>query len=253
MFSEIGVHESGAAKCLRCNKRIEPDEVRVWSPAFSEWMEPFSYHLRCAVDADPSEALELLRGYEETLADKSALIALAEAALAERERENALRAKGPVDVSKLPRARVYLAGSAASNMSTIEEMQRLAPELRWPSALRLYRFVVVRTGEALPPEDVDEPYVATVFAVYGDARVVANQKQKLADWKAQGFGAPVLWVFARGAATAATDAEITKLREVLDAAGFVGDEARVCSTRVVDRAALDALVAAIDESTGLGR
>lgn len=253
MFNKIGVIDESGAKCVRCNKRVEAGEVAMWSPGYSEWGSVFAYHLRCAIDEDPNEAAALLGSYKKKLADKAALIELAQARLAERDAERARREKPPLDVSMLPRARVYLAGSAMTAFGTMDDLSSLSAELRWPSPLRNYQFVVVRTGEALPADDPEAPYVAAVFAVFSDARVVANQKQKLADWRALGLPTPVLWVFSRGASVTPTDAEITKLREVLDGAGFVGDEARVACARKVDRAALDALVAAIDESTGLAR
>jgi hypothetical protein len=256
MFESIGPGRSGVAKCVRCRQRIELDEVRARAGAYADdgALISVSFHLRCAIDADPESALRLLRAYRPRFADKAAMILLAEQREREAaaERERAAKAP-PIDPALLPRARVYIAGSAISAMGTVDDLLALARHYRWPSTLRAYELVVVRTGEELPPHEPDAPYVGAVFALFADARIVANQKQKLADWKAAGLRTPVLWLFSRGVKDTVSDAEITRAREALDGAGFVGDEARVCVTRKVDRAALDALVAALDESTGATR
>jgi hypothetical protein len=242
-------------KCQRCGAVFTVGDLRVHSRPDLEEDHPFveNYHLLCALEVDPETLREVLprkRGKVSEYADLEPLIA---DAIAERERERRLRAE-PAKSPATPRpvVRVLIAGSAFSSggVGPSHELEALSRERVWSSPLRDYEFVVVRTGESILVDDPARPYVGGVFAAYADAKVLANQRQKLALWQSQGLPTPVLWIFARGEAKTVTDEQVTALREQLDEAGYFGDDALVRTTRVVNRRALDELVAALDERVG---
>ncbi len=264
MITELVESPNSRAKCRRCRKTIEKGEGRATSyepSPFTGADEVRSYlHALCAVDVDAAGVAKVLARSSSAFAGRAAVEALVAARTKAIEAANDPAASGPSDALAVapaadptgrPRVRVFLAGSAFSlGNGPAFEFDLVAKLRTWRSPLREYQFVVQYTGEPDPPEDPSQPVIGAVFAPFADGKAMSNQRHKVSGWRARSLPTPILWIFARGAAVLPTDDEVLRWREFLESAGYSGDESSVCLARKVDAAALDALVAALDESIG---
>jgi hypothetical protein len=264
MIRELVESPNSRAKCRRCRKTIAQGEGRATSydpSPFAGADEVRSYlHALCAVDVDAAGVAKVLARSSGDFTGRAAVEALVAARVKAIDAANDPAAARVTHVAAVapaadptgrPRVRVFLAGSAFSlGNGPAFEFDIVAKLRAWRSPLREYQFVVQYTGEPDPPEDPSQPVIGAVFAPFADGKAMSNQRHKVSGWRARSLPTPILWIFARGTSLLPSDDEVLRWREFLESAGYNGDEAAVCLARKVDAAALDALVAALDESLG---
>jgi hypothetical protein len=257
------------ARCYRCNGEIPakseamqgllvvpigyPDIDKLGlvfdgtrNPTRTSW-----FHLACAVDVFPEDtaralAPTLLAPHSDERAQALALAARRTAALRTRAPHAIEPARDPLG---RPRVTVKVLGSASvSNTLSWMQLEVLTHDYAFCSSKREYVFDAPRSVASVAEvRDPSCPTVAGVVAALIDKPTVKSQRDKFAALYAVGITAPVLWLIGEGDHRQ-RDARVIELRTLLGSVGFDADSAPVVLSARVDQAALEALVAALDET-----
>lgn len=270
------------ALCLRCSDAITPGE-----PCFERSVAHKErskrrqlFHPECALDVDTMSVWMALNGALERGELGGSLVALRElaedryAAIERRRahtwstgynstaspqgytisdpaqpREDDPRWVHPAhDASGRPRVRVLCAGSAFSLARTTG--RRLADLLHagaWASARREYVFEFVYGGDFERLDcDPAQPIVATLYAPIATSHALIEGERELMALRALGVPTPLLWLVGVSS-TEPRDEHTLRFRELLAVCGFDGDACPVLCAPKITPAALDRVVAALDE------
>lgn len=147
-----------------------------------------------------------------------------------------------------PRVRVLVVGSAmASNSATSRAFFELVGrEQRWSSPKREYEFVQKLGIEFPMSYDPSCPLIGVVYAPYAKKNAPFDHSDELWLYSAVGYPQPLLWL--QGIKShKARDENVLRVRERVESLGYQGDECPIVCSPKVDRAAVDALVSALDE------
>ncbi len=147
-----------------------------------------------------------------------------------------------------PRVRVLVVGSAmASDSATSRAFFALiGSSQRWSSPKREYEFVQKLGIEFPMSYDPSCPLIGVVYAPYAKKNAPFDHSNELWLYSAVGYPQPVLWL--QGIKShKLRDENILRVRERVESLGFRGDECPIVCSPKVDRAAVDALVNALDE------
>lgn len=152
------------------------------------------------------------------------------------------------DPSGRPRVRIYAGGGVFDARSrTGAALRELLRAGAWSSSKREYVFVSQPAGVHVPiDEDPAQPIIGTLYAPFARKNTEVHDEWLLCAWRAWGYRTPVLWLLGLSASEP-RDENTLRFREVLHGAGFEGDDAVVLCSPEVNEAALDRLVAVLDE------
>lgn len=263
------------AACARCLEELEPDSTIVRSTRGRPPSQRSRLlHPECAIDVDTSVLCALLRSDALPFAGRAAIEELAFAreraieqrALSQwRERhedtgqvvaiapsrpfEDAPEHVRPArDRRGRPRVRVLLTGTAVVDRNDTSSLfwSLLREGYSWASPKREYVFTPRVGARIAPDEDPAQPIIGVLYAPLAKKSSKLERDPSLWLFSALSMPPPLLWLHGIKA-WKARDENILRVREHVARSGFDADLCPIIATPVVDAAALDALVLALDE------
>ncbi len=254
-------------RCRRCKQPLLKGQRYILQDyldgEYSDYARNCWYHPLCIVDVSIIEANDWIKAERSDFEDKKAVTELVKqrmAAIAKLRARKTAKGKSssaePIEVELArdplgrPRVHLFFAGSLASEAASDfdSSLQDLLPDNTIASPLREY---VLDHFAGSPPvlEDPSQPLVGAVFAHYSDVKLVRGQREKVAIWKAMNLPTPALWLHQRRPEKdERRDQTILELRLMLDAAGYVGDDARVVTTQLFSASDMQAVALRLDEA-----
>ncbi|MBL8682501.1 MAG: hypothetical protein JNK05_25260 [Myxococcales bacterium] len=263
-------------RCRRCDEVVRRGEwlSRSWLyvDSMSEDTKIVHYHPTCAIDVDARGAVRAFfprDGETETeypTATEAELAALAPVlALAEKrsmaierldrdldsiergEKVEPWTIEPATDRLGRPRVSVRFGGNASAGNTFTPLFEKHAPDWTVRSSKREY-VLVASASTARAGDDPSQPTVAALFGTRCSVKLVANQREKVKAWRAEGLPTPVLWVIGPEVRVPALlDKKVLELRAMLASAGFEADEAIVVSSADADAKGFAAVATALDE------
>lgn len=238
--------------CDRCGLAVDVGAVaiRVFDPNGSGSDRCVS----CALDCSVFELRYALREEKNAFEGRAAI----ESALEARIAAMIARARGaPVecvparDHTGKPRVKALVHGLVINRVSATGKAfwTQLRAGCAFASARREYAFHIPAGDDSMRSSDPAQPLVAYVYGLNArpaDALTQSRDDRVLRDCFKRKFPAPLLWL--QGVTEkSARDKHIPRAREIVERAGFDADQCPVLCAKTMDRAALEALVDAMDE------
>jgi hypothetical protein len=250
------VAEGEARPCACCERPLELEPVRVRGD--KPWLNdapPLVWQcFDCALDLDPPALRAAFTQSTVEFGDRAALLARVErrlAAIDARAHGKALACDPAKDPQGRPRVRALVFGIVVSSLHATGKAFRdsLVVQRRLRSDKREYRFDAASGGPVMASYDPAQPLVALVYGVPGrpaDALMQANHDRFLWECFARGHPPPVLWLQGVTERTA-RDKHIPRVREIVARSGYDPDECPTLCCKSIDRDAVRALGALLDE------
>jgi hypothetical protein len=250
------VTEGESVPCACCERPLELDPVRVTGakPWLNEPPSPVRLCFGCALDLDPPALRSAFAQSAVEFRDRAALLARVErrlAAIDARAHGTTLSCDPSTDPQGRPRVRALVFGIVVSSLHATGKAFRsaLLVERCLRSDKREYRFDAASGGPVMASYDPAQPLVALVYGVPGrpaDALMQANHDRFLWECFARGHPPPVLWLQGVTERTA-RDKHIPRVREIVARSGYDPDECPTLCCKSIDREAVRALGALLDE------
>jgi hypothetical protein len=241
--------------CERCGRVLRGDDAAIRCDR--PWIVGADASFRCgtcALDCDVRALRDSLLASALMFDQRSAL----ESAVAERLRAIAARARGKFapctparDREGRPRVRVLIHGLVISRVSVTGKAfwSQLRAGCAFSSARREYAFEAPAGDDSLRGYDPAQPLVAYVYGLNArpaDVLTQSRDDRTLRECKERGFPPPLLWL--QGVSErAARDKHVPRAREIVERAGFEADHCPTLCCKSMSRAAVEALVEALDE------
>lgn len=239
--------------CDRCGQALGAGETAIRSQFLPSGREVAC--ASCALDTNVFELREALRNTAAAFAGRKELEKAIEArfaAIDARTRGANVECVPARDPKGRPRVRVLVHGLVISRVNVTGKAfwSELGFGHAFASPKREYAFDLPSGEEAsLRSYDPTQPLVAYVYGLNArpaDAITQSNDDRSLKECFARKFPPPLLWLQGVTEKTA-RDKHIPRAREIVERAGFDADACPVLCAKSMDRAALEALVGAMDE------
>lgn len=155
------------------------------------------------------------------------------------------------DAQGRPRVRVLVLGALTEVNATANEFAAITGRAYSKSSVlasdkREYTFVLSRSWETQSSDDPSHPLIAMVYAPFARRSSPLDDGVALWSYAQIGYRAPLLWLLGIKAIKE-RDENVIRVREHVDACGFVADECPTLCAPTMTLAAVQTLVSSLDE------
>lgn len=252
MSDSVSIAPTGRATCKRCLQKIDKGAARLTHGFPSDEFDgeiSHHYHVRCAMEVLPETLARELRRFKRPFADRDDLERDLAALLARTKKgaaatavpDEAIVQQG--DAEGRPRGRILFCTSQSCH--EIRKQFRENGKTDLVSPQRDYVFVLPqRDPQDVGVDDPSVPILGCIVVSWHDIDTLEGEIRRLSLWRQRRLPTPVLWVVSNRKTT--VDDLEQSLRELLESAGFSGDNAPVFRSERMTGKALRELVVELD-------